>query len=238
MNENLRFSIKHVWELILSRCSHAVDCGLFSLRFIVMMGSLYRWLRSQNLQNRYFIIRHGESKANVAGLIVSSPANGVEKYGLSDKGCSQVSNAFIAEKRLAADTVIVSSDFKRTLETAAIAFKCLSASTQVQIEPLLRERYFGEWELGDSKNYEKVWQSDADDPNHTEQGVESVLSVLERLNALLKIVEANYVDKNVLLVSHGDILQMLQTAFDGVEPSKHRSIPHLNTAEIRQLIVK
>ena len=35
----------------------------------------------------FVLLRHGQSKANVAGVIVSAPANGVlEKYALSDKG--------------------------------------------------------------------------------------------------------------------------------------------------------
>jgi broad specificity phosphatase PhoE len=42
----------------------------------------------------------------------------------------------------------------------------------------------------------------------------------------------------VVLVSHGDVLQILQTAFEGLDPSKHRSIPHLPTAELRQLMMR
>ena len=39
----------------------------------------------------------------------------------------------------------------------------------------------------------------------------------------------------VLLVSHGDCLQILQTAFAGVDVSAHRSLPHLETCELRRL---
>ena len=40
----------------------------------------------------------------------------------------------------------------------------------------------------------------------------------------------------VVLVAHGDVLQILQTAFDpAVEPSQHRSLPHLPNAELRPL---
>lgn len=200
-----------------------------------MASPLSRWLRSRELQNRYFIIRHGESMANVAGLIVSSPENGVSRYGLSDKGSVQVRESLSSEDRLTSNTLIVSSDFKRALETAAIAFECLLLSVPVKREPLLRERYFGELELCDSKDYAKVWASDVGNPDHTQWGVESVTAVLGRLQVLLHTLETSNAGKDILLVSHGDILQMLQTAFDGVEPSQHRSIPHLSTAEIRQL---
>ena len=42
------------------------------------------------LNSQYFIMRHGESTANVEGIIVSTPENGVTKYGLSEEGQAQV----------------------------------------------------------------------------------------------------------------------------------------------------
>jgi hypothetical protein len=37
-------------------------------------------------------------------------------------------------------------------------------------------------------------------------------------------------------VAHGDVLQILQTAFEpDVEPDQHRSLPHLPNAELRLL---
>jgi hypothetical protein len=40
--------------------------------------------------NAFFGIRHGESEANVAGLIVSAPEVGTQKYGLTERGRRQV----------------------------------------------------------------------------------------------------------------------------------------------------
>lgn len=40
---------------------------------------------------------------------------------------------------------------------------------------------------------------------------------------------------DVLLVSHGDVLQILQTYTGGTDPRLHRQLPHLNTGEVRQL---
>mmetsp|Transcript_101209 Transcript_101209/g.326136 ORF Transcript_101209/g.326136 Transcript_101209/m.326136 type:complete len:81 (-) Transcript_101209:64-306(-) len=40
----------------------------------------------------------------------------------------------------------------------------------------------------------------------------------------------------VVLVSHGDALQLLQTAFQGSPAGVHRSLPHLNPAELRELV--
>lgn len=48
-------------------------------------------------------------------------------------------------------------------------------------------------------------------------------------------LESAYNDKDILLVSHGDASQVLQTGFQKVDPRQHRSLQHLETAEIRQL---
>ena len=41
----------------------------------------------------------------------------------------------------------------------------------------------------------------------------------------------------VLLVAHGDVLQILQAGFAGRDPREHRSLPHLPTATLRALEV-
>ncbi|GEM_PF-6369883 len=42
-------------------------------------------------------------------------------------------------------------------------------------------------------------------------------------------------DKTILLVSHGDPLQILETAFKDISPALHRSLPHLQTGDVRAL---
>ena len=91
-------------------------------------------------------MRHGESTANVEGIIVSTPENGIENYGLTDKGREQVVQSIetaIAEKLLDENTRIISSDFKRTYETAEIANQILGGKYLIEPEPRLRERDFG-----------------------------------------------------------------------------------------------
>ena len=39
----------------------------------------------------------------------------------------------------------------------------------------------------------------------------------------------------VVLVAHGDVLQIAQTAFADVDPRTHRSLEHLETATLRKL---
>eukprot|EP00929_Paragymnodinium_shiwhaense_P038055 TRINITY_DN20179_c0_g1_i4.p1 TRINITY_DN20179_c0_g1~~TRINITY_DN20179_c0_g1_i4.p1 ORF type:complete len:161 (+),score=44.63 TRINITY_DN20179_c0_g1_i4:52-534(+) len=74
-------------------------------------------------KKRYFALRHGESEANVAGIIISDPKVGTKRYGLTKKGIAavRVSAAAFAKKVTAQRPFaveIIASDFKRTMETA------------------------------------------------------------------------------------------------------------------------
>ena len=71
------------------------------------------------MHNRYFLMRHGESEANVADLIISYPETGCKRYGLSKQGRQQVRLSAL-ESGLGSDTLIISSDFLRARETATL----------------------------------------------------------------------------------------------------------------------
>ena len=55
------------------------------------------------------------------------------------------------------------------------------------------------------------------------------------MTALIVDLERRYSGRDILLVSHGDPLQILQAGFVRIDPSRHRSLPALETAEIRHL---
>jgi probable phosphoglycerate mutase len=190
------------------------------------------------LNNKYFIMRHGESTANVEGIIVSTPENGMEKYGLSDKGREQVTQSIttaMSNNQLDAKTRIISSDFKRAYESATIANQILSGEYLIEPEPRLRERDFGNFELKSNEHYQTVWDKDALDGSHTSFNVESAETVMQRATAFLWSLESYYDDQTFLLVAHGDTLQILMTAFKKYPASRQREIKHLETAEIRAL---
>ncbi len=74
--------------------------------------------------------------------------------------------------------------------------------------------------------------------SHTVGNVESADAVMERTTSLITALENDFKGEIFLLVSHGDALQILQTAFNKKPASVHRSLPHLETAEIREFILK
>ena len=193
----------------------------------------------KELKNKYFIIRHGESKANVDGVLLSHPKEGTVSFGLSRKGKEQVRISVAKskkEKLLDSNVIIYSSDFLRAKETAEIAKKLLGVK-KINFHKKLRERYFGKLDKTALSNISEAWRHDEKNPNHKHKGIENPNKVLKRTLAVINELEKKYKDKKILLVSHGDVLQILHTHFSKKPVSHHRKIPHLETAEIREMKV-
>ena len=187
------------------------------------------------LSNHYYVMRHGHSLGNQQGIIVSHPQHGCAGYGLSEQGKEQVQASLQIDSLLDSSTMIVSSDFNRALESAAIARQALNCRAPFETDIRLRERNFGELELGPDSAYQAVWQHDERDPDSNHRAVESVNQVMSRVTELIVDLERRFADTSLLLVSHGDALQIMQTAFAGRDASMHRQLQHLQTAEIRAL---
>lgn len=213
--------------------------------------------------NHYWILRHAESLANVKGIIVSKSEIGTQQYGLSprgreglpaklaaqvaafmraspsadaanDLGATDSGAAILGAAILGADTLIVSSDFLRARETAGIAASVLKAAPP-RLDPALRERDFGDLDGKSDLEYPAVWALDAANSTLYPDGIESPESVRTRLVALVSRLEHEYSGRNILLVSHGDTLQILQACHAGLSAHRHRELPHLDKGELRYL---
>jgi broad specificity phosphatase PhoE len=208
----------------------AALCGLFDIvRFMNHLASLV------TLHNRYYLMRHGESKANAEDKIISHPSNALgDLYGLTGLGRQQVIEA-AKNSKLTSETIIYTSDYMRAKESAELVSQTLNAQV-MHISTDLRERDFGEWEGKPTANYEAIWQNDSEAKDNT--GVESPDEILDRTTKLITEIEAEYKDRQVLLVAHGDTLQILQCGFNKVSPTRHRNLSHLGIAEIRRAELK
>ncbi|MBP9762312.1 histidine phosphatase family protein [Patescibacteria group bacterium] len=195
-------------------------------------------LEIPRLHNRYYVMRHGHSQANEKGIIVSDPKNGLSDYGLTDKGKHEA-KVSISEAALRysfdVNLLIISSDFLRCRETAELVSGLLGTSN-VELEPRLRERFFGELELGPNSEYKHIWERDALNETVGAFGAESAQETLERCLAVIGELEAGFQEETFLLVSHGDPLQILSTAFHNLPPGRHQELSLLETGEIRALI--
>ncbi|RCV90515.1 histidine phosphatase family protein [Billgrantia montanilacus] len=183
-------------------------------------------------RNRYLLMRHGHSQANAQGLIVSTPECGLTAFGLSPQGVSQL-DALLLDWCWPVPTRILHSDFLRTTETAARV--AAHFELPLQREPRLRERHFGDLEGQADDRYPRVWALDARSAEHVEHGVESVASVARRMQAVIETLEHSLDGETVLLVSHGDPLQILLTALEGRPLSRHRDREPLAPASLTVL---
>lgn len=181
-----------------------------------------------------WVLRHGESTANVEGVIVSAPGpRAFEEVGLTARGREQAAHAGRAALAdgFGAGTRVLTSDFARARETAQVFASVLGAA-EPEIDERLRERRFGEHEEGPVSGYDAVWARD-----RTRRaplgGVEAVTAVAERVRAVTR--EAAAAAGPVVLVAHGDVLQIALAVGAGMDPHDHRDVPHLRNAELRRL---
>lgn len=220
------------------------------------------------LRNSYWVLRHGKSVPNEKGLIVSSLENGtLPEFGLGSEGLSQAQLAGelfskeLKEQKILPEKVrICYSPFSRTTQTAKAVADVLGIpfeSPQCKAMLELRERYFGPtFELQSHDKYSEIWALDEKDPFMPPEGGESVANVASRLSTAVANIEAEFQGCVILVVSHGDPLQILQTVLHALKEhetskggdvssrmeavivhsvlSQHRKCA-LETAELRQL---
>ncbi|KAF8769090.1 hypothetical protein HU200_006945 [Digitaria exilis] len=181
------------------------------------------------LRNKYWILRHGRSVPNERGLIVSSLENGTKpEFGLAPQGFEQARAAGellrkeLEEMGVPVDSVKIRySPFSRTTETAravagvlGVPFEGPSCEAVVG----LRERYFGpSYELLSHDKYAEVWAVDEAHPYMAPEGGESVSDVAKRLSAVLSSTETEFHSSAILIVSHGDPLQIFQAVLSGAK---------------------
>lgn len=195
-------------------------------------------LNVEELSNTYHALRHGRSKPNEDGIIISDLERGKDPmYGLVVEGRDQVrisvrraleTNVFKRKKK-----IILHSPFSRAYQSAEVAGDELDVDL-IECEDL-RERYFGVLDGLSHVNYQAVWNRDQIYSGHTQYGVESVRSTRDRGLRVIQKCEENYEDSDIILVGHGDSLQILETVFRGIHASLHRTLKSLKNGELRQL---
>ncbi len=192
---------------------------------------------SDPLNKRWFVLRHGQSEANEAGIVASQLANAETAYGLSVVGRAEVEKSVCEEAAILLDDSplrILMSPFLRTRQTAEIAGEILGVRPETDYR--LVERDFGEFELLSDAHYEKVWDADPITPTDVPGRAETVYRVMERATDIVLEVEKNPLIKTCLLVTHCDVAMILSCAVQNIDPRYHRSLDPIKTGEVRRLV--
>ncbi|OGY63937.1 MAG: hypothetical protein A3I89_00565 [Candidatus Harrisonbacteria bacterium RIFCSPLOWO2_02_FULL_41_11] len=174
---------------------------------------------------KLFFIRHAESIAHTKKLFPSYfeelSAGGKKEVG--DMANKLRSNNF--------DTII-SSPMKRTLETAKIIGETLKIS--IITNKLLEDRDYGSFSGKPLEQFKKQGDAQANNSlgfNYSKWEGESGDDVRGRVIKFIEKIKIEYPQKNILIVTHADIIRMMYVLFLKLEYRKVFPIKNVSVHE-------
>ncbi|MFH1820809.1 MAG: class I tRNA ligase family protein [Candidatus Nealsonbacteria bacterium] len=199
-----------------------------------VIGSKKDLMAQEFSTNRYFLLRHGHSLKNVKQIISSRPEKAA--YPLLPKGIKQVERVakFLKKEKI---DLIFSSDITRTKQTAKIVSEALGV--KIVYSSKLRDIDLGVFNGKSFKEFHKVFNAKDLFHKAPEKG-ESWPDCRKRMVDFVEQLEKKYKKKNILIVSHGDPLWLLEGAMAGWTDKElwHFKEGHLNyigTGELRKI---
>ncbi|XP_074316903.1 uncharacterized protein LOC141653136 [Silene latifolia] len=202
------------------------------------------------LNNRYFLVRAGESQYESLGVINTNPvAKTSVDNGLSENGKRQTIKAALELKKMGAcegSCWIWPSITQRAYQAAEIiaSVNTVDRSRIVPEYSFLDARGLGAYEGRPLESLSEVYESDGVSPNlkppPTSDGTpnESVGDVFVRVTQLMSITETQYSEETVIIVSpDSDNLTVLQAGLVGLDFRRHRDLS-FSPGEVRLVDVK
>lgn len=173
---------------------------------------------------KLWLVRHGETEANVAGLY-----SGHSPTPLTVKGRQQAQRLGEMLRLVPFDHVLC-SELERTLHTARLLLG--ERAIPLTPHPLLNEMFFGDWEM---RHHRDLQHEDRDnyaawcaDWQHAAPTNGEAFPDFSRRVAAFAAELANYRHENVLLVSHQGVLSLLTALLLGMPTASmwHFRIDH------------
>lgn len=195
---------------------------------------------SLDLKNKYFLLRHGKNnhQEDHPDIVYCYPDNSQPCF-LIEEGISQVKEAgeILKDKKI---DLIFCSDILRTRQTAKIVGEMI----RFDLEKIIYDTRLRDvnWGMFGGKSKKEAWDFYEQDMMKKfelapPQG-ESWEECLRRMKEVLNEIEDNFQNKNVLIVSHGDPLWLLEGYVKGLskeELVRQKKEEYINTGEIRYL---
>ncbi len=155
---------------------------------------------SKKSNNKYFVMRHGQTKNNTKNLVSTKIEKGSHLTDLGKEN-TKISAESLKDKNI---DFIISSPFTRTLETSKIITEVLGMSE----DKILTDARLGEMQVlsYEGKNwdeYHKDFPKTVENFDKKKEGDESYRDVQKRVMNFLFEIEEKYKDKNILIVTHG-----------------------------------
>lgn len=149
------------------------------------------------LNNKYYLLRHGEARSNVEDIVSSWP----EKFenSLTQAGADKIKRVAAELKNKKID-LIFTSPLLRTKETADIVAKVVGAEPMT--EERLRELDFGVYNGKSAGEFIKYFGDKSERLTEKTPEGENYQEVLDRTWDFFEELESKYKGKNILIVSH------------------------------------
>lgn len=151
-----------------------------------------------------YLMRHGETDANVAGVWQGSTDSPLNQRGLAQ---ARALAQRIAREQLPI-SIIYSSPLRRARQTADAVSLALS-DVPVILDPGLAEYHLGDWEgltYEQLKDEKRLWARMAEDPDFTPPGGESPRQFAMRLLHSFQTITQKHAGETVAVVGHGGAL--------------------------------
>ena len=170
-----------------------------------------------------YLIRHGQTDYNQKGLL-----QGKSNIPLNNNGIQEAwrNHNYFVDKNI---DFCFTSPLKRALETAQIIFP----KVNIIKSDLLIERNLGifEGKSHDEYHFHNFWNYKL---NSTYGNVESVRNLLDRSDSFLNYLKENYMNKTVVIVSHGAFLKALHFSIIGYNENTDFSCFTIKNCEIKK----
>jgi isoleucyl-tRNA synthetase len=184
----------------------------------------------------FYIMRHGEAQNNVNRILSCKINDGMS---LSEKGKEDIKKIAqnLKDKKI---DLIISSDLDRTEQTAEIISKELGI--EVIFDKRLRETNVGDFDgekIDDVPDFKEKWDKGI---NMRFPNGDDWFSLGDRAEDFYRFIFDNYRNKNILIVSHGDLLTAIEAKISGNDYIKEIKEVHGNRyiekSECRELKYK
>ncbi|MDD2274234.1 MAG: histidine phosphatase family protein [Candidatus Pacebacteria bacterium] len=193
-----------------------------------------------NLKNRYFFLRHGKNihQTELKDIIYCYPDDETP-CSLIEEGIEQAKKAGeeLKDKKI---EYIYCSDILRTRQTAKIVAGIIGFNEdEIIYDTRLRDI---NWGLFGGKHKDEAWAYYNNDKskkfNEPTPGGETWNDCRERMKKVLNEIENIFQGKNVLIVSHGDPLWLLEGYIKGINDEEllnKRAETLIQTGEVREI---
>ena len=191
------------------------------------------------VHNNYFILRHGHTNYTANLIDIIYPKSTRFELGITEQGKEDIKKLIpiIREKKI---DLIFASDYLRTQITSKIIGEALNI--EIISDERLRDINLGVYEGRNKQEYydnispRKMFEEGV-------EGGESWMDCVSRIESFIKDTEKQYQNKNILIVSHGDPLWLLERGIARKENidimlKERRVIPIINPGELRAITFK